>query len=128
MLKNGKLFRLFIGSFIVSQILYFGVVVPSVNKLKNDTIEEVKTIGGNIVLDGNKKTRVKIIEVINNPIQSFYIETGDTVYLLEDNSYITVHKDNTVSFYSVGDMEEYYYDNVADMLQDIHFIPYFEII
>ena len=128
MLKNGKLFRLFIGSFIVSQILCFGVVVPNINKPKNDTIEEVKTIGGNIILDGNKKARVKIIEVINNPVQSFYVETGDTVYLLEDNSYITVHKDNTVSLYSVGDMEEYYYNSIGNMLQDIHFIPYFEII
>ena len=127
MLKNGKLFKVFIGMFIISQITFFGVVVPHV-KAQNKAIEEVQTVGGNISLDGNKKARVKVIEVINNPIQSFYVETGDTVYLLEDNSYITVRKDNTCALYSAGDMEEYYYNSIEDMLQNIHFVPYFEII
>ena len=127
MLKNNRLFTIFISMFIISQVVFFSVVVTQHNA-QNKAIEEVNTIGGNITLDGNKKTRVKVIEVIHNSKKGFYVETGDIVYLLEDNSYITVHKDNTCILYSAGDMEEYNYNSIEVMLQNIHFVPYFEII
>ena len=129
MLK-GKLFKLFISGFIVSQVFVLPSIVKDIKTTVNaqssnntSNYTYVKTLE-----DRNKKNLIKIKEVISNPIGDFHVERGEVAYILEDESYIIKLNDGTYQFYSIGDDEFYYYDTYEEMINDIKFIPYMEVI
>ena len=130
MLKN-KLFKMFIGSFLVSQVIILPFIAKDIKATINNSSACNNTSNYTYVKtleDRNKKNLIKIKEVINNPIDSFYVERGEVAYILEDESYIIKLNDGTYQFYSIGDDEYYYYDTYEEMINDIKFIPYMEVI
>ena len=129
MLK-GKLFKLFIGGFIVSQVFVLPSIIKDIKTTVNTQSSNntsnytyVKTLENR-----RNKNLVKIKEVINNPIGDFYAERGEVAYILEDDSYIIKKSNGEYEFYGVGDDEYYYYNSASELLNDIKFIPYFEVI
>lgn len=130
MLK-GKLLKLFIGGFIVSQAIILPFIAKDIKTTVNTQSSNnnasnytyVKTLENR-----NNKNLVKIKEVINNPIGDFYVEHGEVAYILEDNSYIIKKNNGEYEFYSIGDDEYYCYNTYEEMIEDIKFIPYFEVI
>ena len=130
MLKN-KLFKMFIGGFLVSQAIILPFIAKDIKTVTNNSSACNNTSNYTYVKtleDRNKKNLIKIKEVINNPIGDFYVERGEVAYILEDESYIIKLNDGTYQFYSIGDDEYYYYNSESELLSDIHFIPYFEVI
>ena len=130
MLK-GKLLKLFIGGFIVSQAIILPFIAKDIKTTVNTQSSNnnasnytyVKTLENR-----DNKNLVKVKEIINNPIDSFYVERGEVAYILEDDSYIIKKSNGEYEFYGVGDDEYYYYNTYEEMIEDIKFIPYFEVI
>ena len=130
MLKN-KLFKMFIGSFLVSQMFILPNIVRDIKATINNSIACNNTSNYTYVKtleNRNNKNLVKVKEIINNPIDSFYVERGEVAYILEDDSYIIKKSNGEYEFYGVGDDEYYYYNTYEEMIEDIKFIPYFEVI
>lgn len=130
MLK-GKLLKLFICGFIVSQVFVLPSIIKDIKTTVNTQSSNNNTSNYTYVktLENRRnKNLVKIKEIINNPIDSFYVERGEVAYILEDDSYIIKKNNGEYEFYSIGDDEYYYYNTYEEMIEDIKFIPYFEVI